>query len=280
MLTSRSATRTTFARFTALPLLLISAALPSALPARADDDPWPSIQRDMYGTTPVRENDGVAILDAPERAEDAAVVPITIRVPSSIQGPLKSMALIVDKNPAPVAAKFTFGTAQGNGGGERRMSMRVRIDMYSYVHAVVETSDGVLHTTKAFVKASGGCSAPAPKDADADAASIGKMVVKSFDPALDSAPLREAQLMIKHPNNNGMQQDQLSGGYIPARYITEITVKRGTDLVFKAETGISIASNPNFRFTYANTKDNAIDVTAIDSDQTKFNASSKSVPSQ
>ncbi len=119
-------------------------------------------------------------IDAPERAEDAAVVPITIRVAPSVKGRLKSMVLVIDKNPSPVAATFTFGPAAGEGGGERRMSTRVRIDTYSYVHAVVETADGTLHMAKAFVKASGGCAAPAPKDADGDLADIGKTIVKSF----------------------------------------------------------------------------------------------------
>lgn len=242
--------------------------------ARADDDPWPSIQRELYGWRPIKENDGIVILDAPERAEDAAVVPMTIRVPPTVKGQLKSMALIIDKNPAPVAANISFGPASADGGGERRMSVRVRVDMYTNVHAVVETSDGELHMTKAFVKASGGCSAPAPKDVDADNANIGKMVVKSFDPALETASLREAQFMIRHPNNNGMQMDQLSGGYIPARFIREITVKRGHDLVFKAQTSFSLSTNPNFRFTYANTRDNGLEVEAIDTDETEFTGTS------
>ncbi|MBS0270148.1 MAG: thiosulfate oxidation carrier complex protein SoxZ [Proteobacteria bacterium] len=80
--------------------------------------------------------------------------------------------------------------------------------------------------------------------------------------------------MIKHPNNNGMQQDQESGGYLPARFIKSIMVTRSRDLVFKAETGTSIATNPNFRFTYANAAENALDVVAIDSNETKFTASS------
>lgn len=40
------------------------------------------------------------------------------------------------------------------------LATRVRVDDYSYVRAVAETADGKLHMVKAFVKASGGCSAP------------------------------------------------------------------------------------------------------------------------
>ncbi len=180
------------------------------------------------------------------------------------------MALVIDKNPAPVAANLTFGPAAGDGGSERKLSMRVRVDSYTNVHAIVATEDGVLHMTKAFVKASGGCSSPAPKDADAELANLSKMQIKSFDPAVGTAPLREGQIMIKHPNINGMQMDQISHLYPPARFIKEITVKRGNELVFKADTGISISTNPYFRFTYANSKEPALDVVAIDSDETKF----------
>ena len=245
--------------------------------ARAEEDIWASLQSEVFGSRPIQENDGAVILDAPDRAEDAAVVPLTIRVPPSVKGPLKSMWLIIDKNPAPVAAALSFGPAAGQGGGERRFTTRVRIDTYSYVHAVVETHDGVLHMTKAFVKASGGCAAPAPKDADRANDGLGKTLVKSFDPAVETAALREAQIMIKHPNNNGLQMDPETRAYVPARFIRELTVMRGNDLVFKAETRFSLSANPNFRFTYENGKDNALEVTSIDTDETKFSARSTQV---
>jgi sulfur-oxidizing protein SoxY len=245
--------------------------------ARAEDDIWPSLQSEVFGSRTIAENDGVVALDAPERAEDAAVVPLTVRVPPSVKGPLKAMWLIIDKNPAPVAAALTFGPAAGQGGGERRFTTRVRIDTYSYVHAVVETDDGALHMTKAFVKASGGCAAPAPKDADRANDDLGKTLVKSFDPAVETAALREAQIMIKHPNNNGLQMDPETRAYTPARFIREVTVMRGKDLVFKAETGFSLSANPNFRFTYENAKESALDVTSIDTDKAKFSAHSTQV---
>jgi sulfur-oxidizing protein SoxY len=187
------------------------------------------------------------------------------------------MWLIIDKNPAPVAAALTFGPAAGQGGGERRFTTRVRIDTYSYVHAIVETDDGVLHMTKAFVKASGGCAAPSPKDADRANDDLGKTLVKSFDPAVETAALREAQIMVKHPNNNGLQMDPETRAYIPARFIREVTVMRGKDLVFKAETGFSLSANPNFRFTYGNANESALDVTSVDTDEAKFSAHSTQV---
>ncbi len=92
---------------------------------------------------------------------------------------MKSLTLVIDKNPAPVAATFHFGDAAGK--GDRMLSTRVRINMYSNVRAVIETTDGKLHMATKFVKASGGCSAPAGKDVDEALANLGKMQIKTFD---------------------------------------------------------------------------------------------------
>ena len=152
---------------TALLLGLIASA-----PVRAADDydPWPGIAKEAFAGHSVTE-DGTVALEAPIRAEDAALVPITMRVPASVGSTAKSLTLIVEKNPMPVVAKFTFGPAAGS--GERMISTRIRVDMYSNVRAVLETADGQLHMTTKFVKAAGGCSAPALKDADDALAQIG-----------------------------------------------------------------------------------------------------------
>lgn len=268
----RQLTRRSFAVAVALGL----AMLPGTGAAHAEDDPWPSLQRDIFGGRTIVESSEMLAIDAPERAEDAAVVPITVRMPASVDGPLKSMWLIIDKNPAPVAVALTFGPAAGQSSRELRFSTRVRIDSYSFVHAVIETARGELLMTKVFVKASGGCSAPAPKDADKASDDIGRTLIKDLASAA-SAPLREAQVMIKHPNNNGMQMDVDSKGYIPARFIREVSVTRGADLVFKAETGFSISTNPNFRFTYEGGSNNSLTVTSVDTDGATFTAQSQPV---
>jgi len=246
-----------------------------AAPVRADDDPWPDIRRDVFDNRDIIENDGTITLDAPYRAEDAAIVPLTMRIPASIAPQVRSLTLIIDKNPAPVAATFHFGAAAGS--GERMLSTRVRIDMYSNVRAVIETADGRLHMATKFVKASGGCSAPAAKDADEALASLGKMQIRTFDAAAaaDRTPTaREAQVMIRHPNFTGMQMDQVSREYTPAKFVQELEVKRGGELVFRMEGGISISENPNFRFTFAPGSDDTLEVMAKDTDGRVFTATS------
>jgi sulfur-oxidizing protein SoxY len=242
-------------------------------PARADDDDaWPDIHRDVFDNRPILE-DGAITLDAPYRAEDAAIVPLTMRMPASVAPNVKSLTLVIDKNPAPVAATFYFGDAAGK--GARELTTRVRINSYSNVRAVIETADGKLHMATKYVKASGGCSAPAGKDVDEALANLGKMQIKTFGKSGAQTPgTREAQVMIRHPNFTGMQMDQISRDYTPAKFVQELEVKRGGELIFRMDGGISISENPNFRFTFAPGSDDTIEVTAKDTDGNVFTATS------
>lgn len=229
-------------------LALMGAAL-TGFPAtlvRAEDDPWPGLHQDVFRSRPIVEEDGLVTLDAPMRAEDAALVPLTVKVDRDRLPSPRSLTLIIDKNPAPVAATFLFG----EGAGEIVLSTRVRIDAYSNVRAVVEAADGTLHMTTRFVKASGGCSAPALKDADQAASELGKMQLRQFFAGGANSETREAQLMIRHPNSSGLQMNQLTGYYIPAKFISDLEVKRGEVLIFRMEGGISLSADPNIRFMF------------------------------
>ncbi len=255
----------------ALAAALLALAIPSA---KAEEDVWPSLKQATFGDRVIAAEDGMVTLDAPVTADDASLVPITVRVPPEVKQALKSMTLIIDKNPSPVVATFTFGPAAGTG-GERSISTRVRIDNFSHVRAILETEDGTLHMASKFVQAAGGCAAMQAKDPDTENEGLGKMLVKTFPPALSTAPLFEGQVMLKHPNSNGMQIDIGTGGYIPARFVKEMTVKRGHDLVFRMESSFSISTNPNFRFTFGRGGDNELDVAITDTDGTVFTAKSQ-----
>ena len=68
--------------------------------------------------------------------------------------------------------------------------------------------------------------------------------------------------MIRHPNNSGMQMDQLTRLYIPAHYIDKVEIRQGDDTIFVMEGGISLSEDPNFRFSYARTGAKTISVIA------------------
>jgi sulfur-oxidizing protein SoxY len=257
---------------TALAATLLVSAAPFA---KADEDVWPTLKQANFGDRDIKAEDGFVTLEAPVTAEDAAVVPLTVRVPPSVKANLKSLTLIIDKNPNPVVAKVRFGPAAGGAGGERSFATRVRVDNFSHVRAILETEDGTLHMATKFVQAAGGCAAMQAKDPDTENVDLGKMIVKTFPPALSTNPLFEAQVMIKHPNANGMQLDIDTGGYIPARFVKEVVVKRDGELVFDMDTTFSISTNPNFRFSFGRGTDNELEVAITDNDGTLFTGKSQ-----
>jgi sulfur-oxidizing protein SoxY len=129
---------------------------------------------------------------------------------------------------------------------------RVRVNNYTDVHAVAELSDGQLYVTKTYVKASGGCSAPAAKNAEEAKGRLGQMRFRQFAKPGEgpASGAREAQIMIGHPNNSGLQMDQVTQLYIPAFFVNELRVWQDDSLVLAMEGGISISEDPNIRFTY------------------------------
>lgn len=249
-----------------LAAVTLFAAAGAGAHAADEEDIWPALQKDLFGARTVVEDTSAVALEAPYRADDAALVPLTVRIPASVAGSVKKLSLVIDKNPAPLVADFNFGPAAG--AGERVLETRVRIDMYSNVRAIVETTDGKLLMATKFVKAAGGCSAPALKDTDAALAEAGKMQIKFLAGARDGQ--REGQIKIRHPQYSGLQLNQATGYYIPAKFLRVIDVVRGGERVFRVEGGISLSEDPNIRFTYAGGGDETLEVTAEDTDGKQF----------
>src|SRR5262245_21810819 len=141
-------------------------------------DPWPGLVQDVFNNRAMNDGDDVLAIEMPYRAEDAAVVPVTLKTklaPDDTRRVL-SITLVIDQNPAPMAAKFALGPDAR----VTEVSTRVRVNNYTDVHAVAELSDGKLYMVKTFVKASGGCSAPAAKNADEAKARLGQMKYRQF----------------------------------------------------------------------------------------------------
>ena len=212
----------------------------------AEPDPWPELAQQMFKGRPLADGAGLIAIDMPGRAEDAAIVPVTVRatLPASDPRRVNAFTIVIDENPAPLAATFAIGP----NAVVPSISTRVRVNSYTNVHAVAELSDGKLYVVKTYVKASGGCSAPAAKTAEQ--ASIGQLRFRQFSKA-DVSNLREAQIMIRHPNNSGLQMDQLSRLYIPAYFVEKVKIWQGDELLLAVEGSIAISEDPNIRFSYA-----------------------------
>jgi len=222
------------------------ALLAQAGPVLADET-WPSIRDELFAGKQLQDGSAIIALDAPKRAMDAATVPVTMTalIPQTPERYIKTVHLIVDENPAPVAAVFHLHPKSGSA----TIGTRIRVNDYTNMHLVAETSDGGLYVVDRFIKASGGCSAPALKDKEAAMARLGKMQLK---PMTQFAPgtVNQAQLLISHPNYTGMQIDQLSRLWIPPDYVRNVSVRYGDQPVLEIEGDISISEDPAFSFSF------------------------------
>ncbi|OWU75069.1 hypothetical protein ATO3_09085 [Marinibacterium profundimaris] len=230
---------------------------------------WADIRDAIFAEDAVIEPAGEAIsLDLPYRAHDAAAVPTRLRIDPGPDRQVVRLTLIVDENPAPVAATFELSPAMGP---VVELSTRLRVNAYSNVRAVAELDDGSLIQSARYVKASGGCSAPASSDPVAAEATLGRMKMRLFEAQQGADPHRlDAQVMIRHPNNSGFQLDQVTQLYVPARFVDRIAIYQGDDLLLKMEGGISLSEDPSLRFRFTPSGEGPLRVEAGDTDGADF----------
>jgi len=231
----------------------------------SSDRIWQGLRGDVFGDRAILIDTGLVRIEAPKRAQDAAIVPVDIYIdPTKAPGGVKSVTMIIDVNPAPVAATFQIG----KDAGVTHLATRVRVDDYSFLRAIAETQSGELHMAQTFIKASGGCSAPAGKNPDEALASMGKMKLRQFRPETSETMTKaqELQLMIRHPNNSGLQRDPLTQYFIPAHFVQKLSISQDDRLILSMEGGISISEDPNFRFDFTAHGTGDIRVEATDTD--------------
>lgn len=253
-------------------LVVLSFTAAAVLAAGEEDAAWNGgLKQKFFGDRPIEEGNQIVELIAPYRAEDPALVPIQIssKIPQSRDRYIKNITLIIDNNPVPFSAAFDFAPESG----KADVAMRVRVNAYSNLRAVAETSDGKLYMSKAFVKASGGCSAPIGTDLEAAMARMGKMKFKfEGDKTLLQQP-NPVQLLISHPNISGMQMDQLTRLVKPAHFVDEVKVSFDGRPVIVAKTDIAISADPNFRFYFVPDKAGELRAEIKDNLGNKFSAS-------
>jgi sulfur-oxidizing protein SoxY len=253
-------------------MLVLAGWAGGALAAGPSEDPeasaeWQKVRTALFGERPIaKADDQVLVLEAPYRAEDAATVPVAIRsrFDQSATRFVKTAWLIIDRNPSPVAAVFHFTPESGRAD----LETRVRVEQYTHMRAIAELNDGSLHMATRFVKASGGCSAPAGKDPAAAAANLGRMKFR-VDPAGGAGPMR-AQLMISHPNTTGLAMDQATRLYPSPHFVREVTVTYRDKPILVAEVDFSISENPNFRFYFQPGEGGELRAQVVDTNDLKF----------
>ena len=220
----------------------------------------------IYGDDEILDGSHLFTLDTPYRALDAAIVPISInfKVDQKEDYFIKSLTLIIDDNPSPLVSRFKLTKKIGNAS----LTTRVRVDKYTYIRAVAETSDNKKYMVSNFVKAAGGCSAPSLADMDAVMARLGKMKMKFIETSAEKK-FNKAQFLISHPNYSGLQFNQLTRAEIPAHFINYIKIFQDNKIILEAIPDISLSEDPSITFHYVNSG-GPIKVEVEDSEGKKF----------
>jgi len=259
-------------------LLIVLAPFVAGATTVEEDMVWTGGLRSAYfGDRAIAQSDDLIILNVPKRAEDAAIVPISItaQIPQTDEHYIQTIYLFIDKNPGPLIGKFRFTPKSGRAD----LTFRVRVNAYSPIRAIAETNDGELSMSRRFIKATGGCSAPAGSDLDAAMARLGKIKLKTNSVLQLAEPIL-AQLMISHPNLSGMQMNQVTQLYAPAHFVRHVKVSFDGEEVFSAETGFGISENPSFRFFFVPESEGELTAEITDTKGLQFSQTLQVVPTE
>ncbi|WP_428541079.1 quinoprotein dehydrogenase-associated SoxYZ-like carrier [Profundibacter sp.] len=165
--------------------------------------------------------------------------------------------LVIDDNPMPVSAVFEMQRPTG----DFTFDMTMRLNGPSGIHLVVETTDGQLLVSEGFTKTSGlgACAAPPVNDPAIALKTLGQMKLALAPANPVNAQTRlvslangtkagpqpvKATVAFSHPSHSGLQMNQITLLYLPARFIE--TVKFATDdaPMFTMTGSISISEDP------------------------------------
>ncbi|AXX96686.1 quinoprotein dehydrogenase-associated SoxYZ-like carrier [Profundibacter amoris] len=165
--------------------------------------------------------------------------------------------LVIDENPMPVSAVFEMQRPTGN----FTFDMTMRLNGPSGIHLVVETTDGQLLVSEGFTKTSGlgACAAPPVNDPAIALKTLGQMKLALAPANTMNAKTRlvslasgtkaepqpvKAQVSFSHPSHSGLQMNQITLLYLPARFIEMVKFTTDESPMFTMTGSISISEDP------------------------------------
>lgn len=239
-------------------------------PIRIDpsyNERWEQVRIALFPDQEFLDGSDVIELTSPIIPDDPAAVPVAIKalIPQTEELHIKRITVLVDHNPAPLAAVFHLTPASG----VADLKTRVRVGEFSWIRAVAETSDGKHYLAKAFVKASGGCDVSPRLDHEKVEQGLGEMKLR-LPGGSKPGQINLAHLQIEHPNYNGMQVGNVAGVYIPVRMIQKIEVSYDEQPLLVIDGHMSLSADPQFRFHYVPDAAGEFEIRMLDSDKAVF----------
>ena len=242
--------------------IIWAAALAILAPPAIAEDAWSDIKPEIYDQRMIAPAGDLVALTAPRRAADDRRTPLGAEVRAPEGAMIRSIALIIDENPMPVSAVFDFAEPQP----AFTFTADMRMNGPSPVRVVMETEDGALYMSETLVKTSGvgACAAAPGTDVEVALKTLGQMDLTLLGAGQDAPLARlaslteakpttlptaaQARLDIKHPSHSGMQMDQVSLLFIPARFIDTLEVSADGQPLFTMTGSISLSENPALSF--------------------------------
>ena len=226
---------------TLLPVL--ACANEKAEPDPANSQYWDTIRQITFGDREILDGKGVIRLYLTLKAADAATVPIAVKgqIDQTPERYIKSVYLIIERNPGPSAGIYHFTPDSGR----VQLETRLRFEDYSHIRVIAETNDGKLWMDSRWVKAAGGCSSPMSKFS-VPPSLLGKMKFKFDDDYIKDNEPNLVQLMIRHPQESAYAMD-FDNSKTP-EFVRNVKVTYGGRIVLDAEVDFSLSDNPSFRF--------------------------------
>ncbi|EFO30274.1 putative signal peptide protein [Roseibium sp. TrichSKD4] len=233
--------------------LVFAGFLSQVDPAQALEPSWPDLKASLYDNRFVALSDDVVKLEFPYRSSNDARTDINVRLDAPDSSLISRFSLILDENPMPVSAVIDFAEPID----QFNFTATMRINGQTPIHAVAELDNGQLFMAEGYIKTSGlgACSAPPGTDPVEALKTLGQMAlhigrVKDSSSLMSTARGEtqsdlELDVDIKHPSHSGMQMDQISLLYIPARYVETLEINLN-GAPFATMTGsISLSENPS-----------------------------------
>lgn len=251
--------------YLALTVGVISSASANTIePDHSSIPEWLVIKDLMFGDREIKDGSkDVLALYLNTKLDDSSTVPIMVNalMDQTDEMFIKTLYLVIDRNPIPTAGVFQFNPEAG----KVKLETRLRFEKFSFIRAIAETNSGELYMDQRWVQVAGGCSAPSGKNANDP--QIGKMRFRMDDHIRLKEP-NLVQFQIKHPNESTLAAD-LEPGY-DARFINKVSVQYNGKSIMSGDINFSLSDNPIFKFYFAPQGGGVLSVRAEDTHDSVF----------
>ncbi len=244
--------------------VISSASANTIEPDHSSIPEWLVIKDLMFGDREIKDGSkDVLALYLNTKLDDSSTVPIMVNalMDQTDETFIKTLYLVIDRNPIPTAGVFQFNPEAG----KVKLETRLRFEKFSFIRAIAETNSGELYMDQRWVQVAGGCSAPSGKNANDP--QIGKMRFRLDDHIRLKEP-NLVQFQIKHPNESTLAAD-LEPGYA-ARFINKVAVQYNGQSIMSGDINFSLSDNPIFKFYFAPQDDGVLTVRAEDTHDSVF----------